>query len=185
MPSRLLPIEELEHLETKFWLPAGGRENGVDATTWAVLAELEGDEVSPVLSKLAAANVAGRVVTIAGAAALRGDARHRLYVDAMRYNEALDALMLALRGKDNRELSDYVPRRRPSKSPSPNTTPARRQLAQIALRVGQWILIAATFALMLGIGYATASHRFPVVHSRPLHEHAEPGIHQPSTRHFP
>jgi hypothetical protein len=184
MPCRILPIEEIEHLGTKFWVPAGGRENGVEATVWTILAELEGNEVSPVLSKLAAANVAGRAVAIA-AATQRGNAHHRLYVDAMKYNQAMDALMLALRGKENQEVAGYIPRRRATKSASPATISTRGQAAKIALRIGQWTLVAAAFALMLGIGYATVSHRFPVVHSRPHHEQVGPGIYQPSTRQFP
>lgn len=184
MPSRILPLEDIEHLGTKFWVPAGGRENGVEATVWTVLAELELSEVSPVLSKLAAANVAGRAVAIA-AATQRGNARHRLYVDAMKYNQATDALMIALRGKGNQEVAGYIPRRPATKSASLTTTSPRRQAAKIALRVGQWTLVAATFALMLGIGYATVSHRFPVAHPRPHHEQSAPGIYQPSIRHFP
>jgi len=185
MPSRILPIEEIEQLGTKFWVPTGGQENGVDASEWTVLADLEGDEVSPVLSTLAAANVAGRAVIIAAAKQL-GNARHRLYVDAMQYNQAMDALMIALRGKENREVAGYVPRRRPpAESTSRTMASSRPSAARIALRVGQWTLLAATFAVMLCIAYQSASHRFPVVHSRPHHEQAGPGFYQPSTRHFP
>src|ERR1700759_4614157 len=108
MPSRILPMEEIEQLGSKFWLPSGGHDNGVEATKWAVIAELERAEVSPALRQLAAAEIGGYAVVIAGVAT-RGGTRHRLYVDATRYNEALDVLMVVMRGKENRDLGGYVP----------------------------------------------------------------------------
>lgn len=43
-------MDEIEKLSPNYWLPPGGQDNGVTATSWAVIAELDTDEVSPVLA---------------------------------------------------------------------------------------------------------------------------------------
>jgi hypothetical protein len=178
MPSRILPMAEIEQLGTQFWLPAGGHHNGVEATQWAVIAELERPEVSPALRQLAAADVGGYAVTIA-ARATRGDTRHRLYVDAQQYNVALDALMIVMRGKQNRDLGGYVPsKRQGSGSASIAATPGQRSLARIAVRVGRWLLGGAVIAVLLAAGYQAFVHRYPPVHARPHYEQNAPGIQQ-------
>lgn len=175
MPSRILPMEEIEQLGTQFWLPAGGHDNGVDATQWTVIAELERHEVSPALAQLAAAEVGGYAAAIAGRAS-RGSARHRLYVDAFRYNEALDVLMIVMRGKANQDLGGYVPSRRRSSASEPDVR-KRPTAARIALRVGQWLLGAAAVALLLAAGYQAFVQRTVPVHSQQHQEQKAPGVH--------
>lgn len=81
-----------------YWLPPGGRGNGVSADTWVLLAELEADYVTTVLDLLAEADVGGYVAAPGGQRA-RANGCHHLYVDTMRYHRAEDVLMLFLRGK--------------------------------------------------------------------------------------
>jgi hypothetical protein len=50
-----------------FWLPPGGTDNGVWAAAWAELADLDADDVGPVLGLLARAGVGGYVATQVGA----------------------------------------------------------------------------------------------------------------------
>jgi hypothetical protein len=182
MTFRMNPFEEMELPSSD--RPVGARDNGLDASRWEIVAELEGGDVSPVLSKLAAAGIGAYAVTVAGLAP-RGNARRRLYVDGTKYDQASDVLMIVLRGKENRDLGDYVPSpRRPPKSASPTTTSARSPAAKIALRVGQGLLILATAAILLAIAYEFAVHGYARLHP-PHHQQDVPGIHQAPTRPVP
>jgi hypothetical protein len=98
MFSNLIPMEELKRHGVMYWLPPGGRGNGVSADTWLLLAELEAGYVTTVLDLLAEADVGGYVASPGGQRAHANRCDH-LYVDAMRYHRAEDVLMLFLRGK--------------------------------------------------------------------------------------
>jgi hypothetical protein len=67
-------------------LPPGGVDNGVWASAWAELADLDAAEVAPVLRLLADADVGGYVAT-PGGRINRPNRRaiHRLWVDSLQY----------------------------------------------------------------------------------------------------
>ncbi len=66
MPSRILPMEEIEQLGPNYFLPPGGQDNGVTATMWAVVADLDTGDVSAVLSLLADAGVGAYAAATSG-----------------------------------------------------------------------------------------------------------------------
>lgn len=99
MPSRVLPLEDLKQRSVMYWLPPGGRDNGVWADTWVIMAELEAADSAAVLTLLAQADVGGYVATPGGRRTVTTTSRH-LYVDREQHNHATDVLMLFLRGKD-------------------------------------------------------------------------------------
>ena len=49
MYSVVFDLEKMKKHDTMFWLPARGRDNGVPAENWVILAELEAEDVAPVL----------------------------------------------------------------------------------------------------------------------------------------
>ena len=91
MLSRVLPLDDLAQRSVMYWLPPGGQDNGVWATMWVLIAELEAREVGPVLARMADADIG------AYAAKPGGDGGRRLYIDVMQYNQAADVLMVFLR----------------------------------------------------------------------------------------
>lgn len=99
MYSNLVPLEELKRHSAPYWLPFSGRDNGIPAINWMVIADLEAGDVTTVLDLLAKAGVGGYAVAPLGRRA-RAIGRHAIYVDAMRYHRAEDVLMLLLRGKE-------------------------------------------------------------------------------------
>ncbi len=83
-----------------FWLPPGGTDNGVWATYWAELADLDSCDIGPVLTLLADADVGGYVATPGGHARNRERSPiHRLWVDSLRYHRAEDVLMAYLNNR--------------------------------------------------------------------------------------
>lgn len=92
-PSR--PIGNPAQFDIMFWLPPGGSDNGVWATYWAELADLEVSDVDPVLALLADAGVGGYVAT-PGGQHFRRSPIHRLWVDSLQYHRAEDVLMAYL-----------------------------------------------------------------------------------------
>jgi hypothetical protein len=81
-------------LSVAFWLPPGGTDNGVWASFWAELADLEPGDVAPVLQLLADAGGGGHVATPGGGRSHpRQPVIHRLWVDALQYHRAEDLLM--------------------------------------------------------------------------------------------
>jgi hypothetical protein len=94
-PSR--PIGNPAQFDVMFWLPPGGTDNGVWATYWAELADLEPDDVGPVLALLANADVGGYIATPGGRLRNRACSPiHRLWVDSLQYHRAEDLLMAYL-----------------------------------------------------------------------------------------
>jgi hypothetical protein len=91
------PIGDPSRLDIMFWLPPGGADNGVWASAWAELADLDAADVAPVLMLLAEADVAGYVATPGGTATRLGHRMmHRLWVDSLSYHRAEDVLMAYL-----------------------------------------------------------------------------------------
>ena len=94
-PSR--PMGNPAQFDIMFWLPPGGIDNGVWATYWAELADLEVSDVDPVLALLADADVGGYVATPGGTRARpERSPIHRLWVDSLQYHRAEDVLMTYL-----------------------------------------------------------------------------------------
>jgi hypothetical protein len=93
MSSPFRPIDNLAGLSVMFWLPPGGTDNGVWASAWAELADVEPEQVGPVLALLADAGVGGYLATPGGRVAQGRPVIHRLWVDSLQYHRAEDVLM--------------------------------------------------------------------------------------------
>ncbi len=66
MSSQIRPLEDLAQFDIAYWLPPGGRDNGVWADIWVAIADLETDDASEVLDLLAQADVGGYVAVPGG-----------------------------------------------------------------------------------------------------------------------
>ena len=98
--SRVISFDELARRDVMYFLPPGGMDNGVFAGNWVQLADLDAEDVAPVLQRLADADVGGHVASPGGGR--RNPRRvviHRLYVDAMQYGNAESVLLDYLRDK--------------------------------------------------------------------------------------
>lgn len=83
-----------------FWLPPGGVDNGVWASTWAELADVPPDDADPILKLLADADIGGYVAVPAGwSRRRRPPPASRLWVDSLQYYRAEDLLMTYLRSR--------------------------------------------------------------------------------------
>jgi len=102
MSSPFIPISHPARRGVEFWLPPGGIDNGVWASNWAELADLDAVSVGPVLRRLAAAGVGGYVGAPGGRAAHHRVVLHRLWVDSLQYHRAEDVLMAYFNDHDNR-----------------------------------------------------------------------------------
>jgi hypothetical protein len=100
MSSQIRPLEDLAQFGIAYWLPPGGRDNGVWADMWVAIADLESDDASAVLDLLAIADV-GAYVAIPGGrrARARGAVCSRVWVDAMQYGRAEDVLIRFMRAR--------------------------------------------------------------------------------------
>lgn len=104
MSSPLRPIRDSARFDVMFWLPPGGTDNGVWASFWAELADLDVDDIDAVLRLLADADVGGYVATPGGRAYRpRQPIVHRLWVDSLRYHTAEDLLMAYFNGPGRRD----------------------------------------------------------------------------------
>ncbi len=91
-------VRDVASCDIPYWLPPGGRDNGVWADTWELIADLESAEVTTVLDLLAAAEVGGYAAIPGGRRArARGPVPHTLWVDAMQYGLAEDVLIRFMR----------------------------------------------------------------------------------------
>jgi hypothetical protein len=96
--SQIRPLEDLSSCGIAYWLPPGGRDNGVWADIWVAIADLETDDAGEVLELLASADVGGYVAIPGGIRArARGAPRERIWVDAMQYGIAEDVLIRFMR----------------------------------------------------------------------------------------
>jgi hypothetical protein len=102
-------VEDLSSHGIAYWLPPGGRDNGVWADMWGLLADLEPEDADEVLARLAAAEVAG-YVAIAGGRRARatGPVRPTLWVDLMQYGRGQDVLIRFMQQRD-RQRADGQP----------------------------------------------------------------------------
>jgi hypothetical protein len=102
--SPLRPMRSPARRDVMFWLPPGGTDNGVWASFWAELADLDGADIDAVLRLLADADVGGYVATPGGRARHPGQpVVHRLWVDSLRYHRAEDVLMAYFNRRDRRD----------------------------------------------------------------------------------
>jgi hypothetical protein len=100
MSSLIRPLEDLTQRDIAYWLPPGGRDNGVWADTWVVIADLDADDTTEVLNRLAEADVGGYVAIPGGRRArAKGPVCYGLWVDLMQYGRAEDVLMQVLRNR--------------------------------------------------------------------------------------
>jgi hypothetical protein len=98
--SLIRPLDDVASLHIAYWLPPGGRDNGVWADIWVAIADLESDEANAVLDLLARADVGGYVAIPGGRRArARGPVCSRVWVDAMQYGRAEDVLIRFMRGR--------------------------------------------------------------------------------------
>ena len=100
MSSPLRSIGNPAQFDIMFWLPPGGTDNGVWASAWAELADLEPGDVGPLLTLLADADIGGYVATPGGCWRCYGSTvTQRLWVDSLQYHRAEDVLMNYLRSR--------------------------------------------------------------------------------------
>ena len=100
MTSQIRPLEDLSSYGIAYWLPPGGRDNGVWADIWVTIADLETGEADEILDLLAKADVGGYVAIPGGMrAGARGPVCARLWVDAMQYGLAEDVLIRFMRAR--------------------------------------------------------------------------------------
>lgn len=98
MSSQIRPLEDVASFDIAYWLSPGGRDNGVWADIWVVIADLEPADAGEVLDLLAQADVGG-YAAIPGGARARGPVCSRLWVDAMQYGVAEDVLIRFMRAR--------------------------------------------------------------------------------------
>jgi hypothetical protein len=96
--SQIRPLEDLSQFGIAYWLPPGGRDNGVWADIWVAIADLESGDAGVVLDLLANADVGGYAAIPGGLRArARGPVCCRVWVDAMQYGLAEDVLIRFMR----------------------------------------------------------------------------------------
>lgn len=160
MPFRIVPFDDDEEQRNAMvFLPPGGRHNDLIADRWAPLAELESQDVTAVLDFFAEAGIAG-YAAIPGGRRAQSIGRYHLYVDRRKFNEAEDAFMAFLRGKEPR-LVGGVRRRPPVKATT--AAPASVTAPRPTKRVDKILLryfIAA--ALAAGTLFRFFEHGRPV-----------------------
>jgi hypothetical protein len=98
MSSLIRPLEDVTAFDISYWLPPGGRDNGVWADMWVVVADVNADDVTDVLDRLAQSDV-GAYAAIPGGRRARAKRPvcHSLWVDLLQYGLAEDVLMRFLR----------------------------------------------------------------------------------------
>jgi hypothetical protein len=166
MPSRSIPLEDLRQRSVMFWLPPGGRDNGVWADTWVIIAEVEPADAAPILDSLRDEDIGGYVADPSGRKATTNPGK-RLYVDREQHSQATDVLMLYLRNK-NRPLQ--AAERRTPVVPRARTKIELPAAIRILLMAVEIVLVAAFFALVLLLVYYRGAQLFPTVH--PTHQQA-------------
>lgn len=159
MPSRVIPLEDLKQRSVMFWLPPGGRDNGVWADTWVILAELEAADVAAILACLRRADIGGYAATPTGRRALANPGS-QLYVDREQHGRATDVLMHFLRNRDRPQAEYTVGKRVP--------TPVRPGARHWTLATPLKVVVATVFiAVVLLWVYYIGAQRFPGVHRVP------------------
>jgi hypothetical protein len=157
MQSRVIPLEVLKERDIMFWLPPGGQDNEVWADTWVIIAELESDDVAPVLDLLRDCDIGGYAARARGLKTT-GVGR-QLYVDMQQHNKAIDVLMLFLRQKDHPPMPRAE--RIAPKIRNRITVPVVPRAVALVLKV---VVGAALIALFLLLVYTQGPRLWPGVH---------------------
>lgn len=169
MFSRIVALEELRQREVMFWLPPGGRYNGVWASTWVALAELAAADVAPLLKQLHDADVGGYAASSRGQRG-RSDASATLYVDRDQLPKATDVVMGFLRGRTESPPSAvHRPARKDPGTPRSASTRTAVVMAKI-------LLCALAFAGVAAVIYAEGEHWVEMNHQK---------VHVPPSSHLP
>lgn len=171
MQSRVIPLEELKERSVMFWLPPGGQDNEVWADTWVIIAELESDDVAPVLDLLRDCDIGGYAARARGLKTTGVD--RQLYVDMQQHNKAIDVLMLFLRTKNQPPM----PRAKPIAPTIRDKITVPRPVA-LVLKV---VVGAALIALFLLLVYTQGPRMWPGVHpvQHPAPTSNAPGMTNP------
>jgi hypothetical protein len=104
MTSQIRPLEDVASCEIPYWLPPGGRDNGVWAEIWVRIADLESGDATEVLDLLAKADVGGYAAVPGGTRArARRPVSCGVWVDAMQYGVAEDVLIRFMRDRSAQE----------------------------------------------------------------------------------
>jgi hypothetical protein len=94
MSSPLRSLGGPARFNVMFWLPPRGTDNGVWAGAWAELADLDADDIGPVLGLLASDGVGGYVASLGGRARRHKQmVVHRLWVDSLQHHRAENLMM--------------------------------------------------------------------------------------------
>ncbi|MCW2628688.1 hypothetical protein [Mycobacterium sp.] len=100
MSSQIRPLEDLTTFHIAYWLPPGGRDNGVWADMWVVIADVDAGDVTDVLDRLARSDVGGYAAIPGGRrAGAKGPPCWSVWVDLVQYGRAENVLMLFMRGR--------------------------------------------------------------------------------------
>jgi hypothetical protein len=175
MPSRIIPLEDLRQRSVMFWLPPGGRDNGVWADTWVIIAEVEPADAAPILDSLRDADIGGYIASPTGLHTA-GDPIKRLYVDREQHGRAADVLMLFLRSRNQSTPREAVNRARIRPTAQPKARPFALRALLMVLQIA---FLGAFFALMLTLAYYKGAEYFPGVH--PTH-HPAPDTNLPGMK---
>jgi hypothetical protein len=98
LSSLIRPLEDIATCQIPYWLPPGGRDNGVWADTWELITDLDSGYVPTVLGLLADSEIGGYAAIPGGRRArARGPVPFSLWVDAMQYGRAEDLLIRFMR----------------------------------------------------------------------------------------
>jgi hypothetical protein len=177
--SRLLPLAELQQRSVMYWLPPGGTDNGVWATTWTLIAELDAHDAQQILGKLAAADVGAYVAAPSGRYK-PGSSTSMLYVDTIQFTLASDVLMQFLRAGRTPESGS----RRSPLEPAAVVEPAmvRSSRSRKALRLASMVvkgaLAAAALLVLIAAAYQAVVNHSAVFHEQ-VHEQEQPAHHLP------
>jgi hypothetical protein len=103
MPGSISRPVDAPKLGTLYWLPPGGQGNGLDDDAWALLVEVTGEIVRPVLTALRDARVPGYAAAAGpglsrrpGRAGHRPAPLYRVWVGTSAYGRAQDTLIALL-----------------------------------------------------------------------------------------
>ena len=176
MLSRIIPLEELRQRSVMFWLPPGGRDNGVWASTWSMVAELDSAHVAPLLVQLHDADVGGYAATLSGQRG-RADLPMALYVDRDQLPKATDVVMRFLRGKE-----DPPPMAAPRRESFKDSTAPRSASARTAVALAKIVFGALVIAGFTAMMYLEGTPWLAMMHQEahlPPRSHL-PGITSPS-----
>ncbi len=172
MVSRITQLEDLRLRSVMFWLPPGGRDNGVWASTWVAIAELDSADVATLLARLHDADIGGYAAAASGRRGLP-HAPTNLYVDRDQLPRATDVVMQFLRAKSD-PLPMATTRGTERKDPSP--TSRRSASTSAAVAAAKILFCALVIAGFMVMAYIGGAHWLEMTHQK---AHQLPPSHLP------